>query len=165
MWASLQKELGSSGLPVYGVEVKIASIGSPTKICKRGEDGEILVRARSTMLGYLYNKEATAEALDKDGWFYTGDVGRIDRHGHIFITDRMKEVIKVKGLQVSPSDLEATLISSPLISDAAVTTIYECSAGGCLRRCGEACADVEKLAQDVKAWMEERTTQYKWYVV
>lgn len=166
-WPALQEELGSSGSVTYGVEVKIASIDDPGKTCKRGEEGEILARNRSSMLGYLYNKEATAEALDKDGWFHTGDVGKIHRQGRLHITDRVKEVIKVKGLQVSPSDLEAILISSPLLSDAGVTAVYDPSTASEYPRAyvvpTDPSVDVKKLALQVKSWMEERTAPYKWY--
>lgn len=78
---------------------------------------------------YLNNPAATAEALDEQGWFYTGDIGRIDGLGQIWITDRLKEVIKVRGFQVSPSDLEAIICTSPKVADAAVTGVYDDRAG------------------------------------
>jgi 4-coumarate--CoA ligase len=72
------------------------------------------------MTCYLNNKAATDEALDSEGWFHTGDVGKIDNKGHLWITDRLKDVMKVKGFQVSPSELENILCGSPSVADAAV---------------------------------------------
>ena len=71
-------------------------------------------------LGYLNDPEATATTIDKDGWLHTGDIGYVDDDDEIFIVDRLKELIKFKGYQVAPAELEALLISHPCIEDAAV---------------------------------------------
>lgn len=70
--------------------------------------------------GYLNDPEATAQTIDKDGWLHTGDIGFVDDDDEIFIVDRLKELIKFKGYQVAPAELEALLISHPSIDDAAV---------------------------------------------
>lgn len=70
--------------------------------------------------GYLNNPEATKNSIDADGWLHTGDVGFVDDDEEIFIVDRLKEIIKYKGLQVAPAELEALLITHPSIADAAV---------------------------------------------
>jgi 4-coumarate--CoA ligase len=70
--------------------------------------------------GYLNNPEATKNSIDADGWLHTGDVGLVDDDDEIFIVDRLKEIIKYKGLQVAPAELEALLITHPSIIDAAV---------------------------------------------
>lgn len=75
----------------------------------------VLVRA-----GYLNNPEATAKTIDAEGWLHTGDIGYVDDDDEIFIVDRLKELIKYKGFQVAPAELEAMLIAHPGISDAAV---------------------------------------------
>lgn len=72
------------------------------------------------MLGYLNDPEATARTIDKDGWLHTGDIGFVDDDDEVFIVDRLKELIKFKGYQVAPAELEALLISHPDINDAAV---------------------------------------------
>lgn len=72
------------------------------------------------LLGYLNDPEATARTIDKDGWLHTGDIGFVDDDDEIFIVDRLKELIKFKGYQVAPAELEALLISHPSIDDAAV---------------------------------------------
>lgn len=85
-----------------------------------GEDGEVWVRGPQVMKGYWNNPEATRATLDADGWLHTGDVGRVDADGHLFIVDRLKELIKYKGFQVAPAELEALLLSHPDVADAAV---------------------------------------------
>jgi 4-coumarate--CoA ligase len=72
------------------------------------------------MIGYLNNPEATESTIDADGWLRTGDIGYIDSDGHLFIVDRLKELIKYNGFQVPPAELEALLLTNPAIADAAV---------------------------------------------
>ena len=84
------------------------------------ERGEVLIRGPHVMTGYLNNIEATEGCIDSDGWFHTGDIGYADADGYFFIVDRVKELIKYKGYQVAPAELEALLISHPAIADAAV---------------------------------------------
>jgi len=93
------------------------------------EEGEIWVKGPNVMKGYLNRPDATAETIDKDGYLHTGDIGKVDKNGFYFITDRLKELIKVKGLQVAPAELEAVLLSHPLVADAAVIGIKDERAG------------------------------------
>jgi len=86
----------------------------------RGEQGEIWVRGPVVMQGYLGRPDATADTIDPDGWLHTGDVGYVDSDGDVFIVDRVKELIKYKGLQVAPAELEAILLGHPAVADAAV---------------------------------------------
>jgi acyl-CoA synthetase (AMP-forming)/AMP-acid ligase II len=85
-----------------------------------GEQGEIWVRGPATMKGYLNQPDATAQLIDGDGWAHTGDVGSCDEDGYLTVVDRIKELIKYKGLQVAPAELEAVLLSHPAVADAAV---------------------------------------------
>lgn len=84
------------------------------------ERGEVLVAGPHVMLGYLNNEEATAQTIDEDGWFHTGDIGYADEDGCFYIVDRLKELIKYKAYQVAPAELEALLLSHSSIADAAV---------------------------------------------
>jgi acyl-CoA synthetase (AMP-forming)/AMP-acid ligase II len=84
------------------------------------EEGEIWIRGPQVMKGYLGNPTATAEMLDAEGWLRTGDVGFVDEDGQLFVVDRVKELIKYKGRQVAPAELEAVLLLHPQIADAAV---------------------------------------------
>lgn len=84
------------------------------------ERGEVLIAGPHVMPGYLNNQEATRNCIDEDGWFHTGDIGYADEDGCFYIVDRVKELIKYKGYQVAPAELEAILVSHPAIADAAV---------------------------------------------
>ena len=84
------------------------------------ETGEIWIRGPQVMKGYLGNPEATREMIDGDGWLRSGDVGYVDELGELFVVDRLKELIKYKGRQVAPAELEAILLSHPAVADAGV---------------------------------------------
>lgn len=96
-WEDYVPYIGASGQALPSVELKIIDVGGSGKTLKQGEAGEILIRSPSLMNGYLGNPQATKESLDDDNWFHTGDVGTLDKDGNLFIVDRLKEVIKVKG--------------------------------------------------------------------
>lgn len=91
--------------------------------------GELWLRGPQITMGYLYNEKATAETFDKDGFIHTGDVGMIDKDGFITITDRIKDMIKVKGVGVAPAELEDLLLGHDLVVDAAVCAIPDDRAG------------------------------------
>jgi len=109
--------LDSAGRAAPGVELRVVSLedGKPVE---PGETGEIQARAASLMAGYL-PEEATADAFD-DGWYRTGDVGSVDADGWVRLTDRSKEMIKVRGFQVAPAEVEAVLHGHPAVADCAV---------------------------------------------
>lgn len=96
---------GSSGMVCANSEAKIVSIETGADL-PHTETGEICIRGPMVMLGYFENKAATDAMIDKDGWLHTGDVGHISEDGFVFITDRCKELIKYKGFQVPPAELE-----------------------------------------------------------
>ncbi|GAA5994986.1 uncharacterized protein JCM10292_004470 [Rhodotorula paludigena] len=122
-WEDLKKQLGSCGPAYPGTAILVRSVetGKPVDV---GQEGEICIRSPSNTISYLNNPDATSESFTEDGWFCTGDIGKLDGNGNLYITDRLKELIKVKGFQVSPADLEDSLCASPLVQDAGVTSIY-----------------------------------------
>ncbi|HEY6793610.1 MAG TPA: AMP-binding protein [Kineosporiaceae bacterium] len=110
---------GSVGVTAPNTEVRIVDPVSGEDV-EPGEDGEVWVRGPQVMKGYLNNPEATARALDGESWLHTGDIGHLDESGHLFVVDRLKELIKVSGFQVAPAELEALLLTHPMVADAAV---------------------------------------------
>lgn len=94
-----------------------------------GQLGELCVRGPQIMKGYLNNPESTAATIDRDGWLHTGDLGYSDGNGAFVIVDRLKELIKYKGLQVAPAELEGVLLSHPLVADSAVIRVPDEEAG------------------------------------
>ena len=110
---------GSVGRIVPSTEVKIADVVTGDEVAPGGE-GELWIRGPQIMRGYLNQPEETAACLDREGWYHTGDVGFVDPDGYFFIVDRTKELIKYKGLQVAPAELEALLLTHPAVLDVAV---------------------------------------------
>jgi acyl-CoA synthetase (AMP-forming)/AMP-acid ligase II len=94
-----------------------------------GERGEVWVRGPNVMKGYLNNPEATAKTVDADGWLHTGDIGIVDADGYLTVVDRLKELIKVKGFQVAPAELESLLLKHPQIADVAVIPVADEDSG------------------------------------
>jgi acyl-CoA synthetase (AMP-forming)/AMP-acid ligase II len=112
---------GSCGRLIPNVVAKIVDIVSGDALGIGDENiGEIWIRGPNVMKGYLKNQKATASSIDAEGFFHTGDVGYVDAAGDFFITDRVKELIKVKGFQVAPAELEGLLIGCPGVADAAI---------------------------------------------
>jgi len=110
---------GASGQAVPSTECRIVNPETMADM-PPGEEGELWVRGPQVMKGYLNNPEATAESLTEDGWLRTGDLAIIDEDGFMFIRDRLKELIKYKGFQVAPAEVEAALIAHAGVVDAAV---------------------------------------------
>jgi acyl-CoA synthetase (AMP-forming)/AMP-acid ligase II len=118
----------SVGLPLASTEAMIADITTGADLGP-GEQGEVCIRGPQVMKGYLNRPDATAAMIDRDGWLHTGDIGYADADGHFYVIDRVKELIKYKGLQVPPAELEAMLLTHPAIADAAVIPSPDDEAG------------------------------------
>jgi 4-coumarate--CoA ligase len=119
---------GTIGVLVPSTECRVVDPGSGADLGV-GEDGEIWIRGPQVMRGYLNNGQATASTVDDDGWLRTGDIGHVDEDGHFTIVDRLKELIKYKGFQVPPAELEALLVTHPAVADAAVVGVPDAEAG------------------------------------
>jgi long-chain acyl-CoA synthetase len=107
------------GLPIHDTKQKIVDIETGQVELGEGEEGELIVQGPQVMQGYWKAPEATVEAL-RDGWLYTGDIGWRDEQGYVTITDRKKEMIKVKGFSVAPAQIEALFLEHPAVLDVAV---------------------------------------------
>jgi acyl-CoA synthetase (AMP-forming)/AMP-acid ligase II len=148
--------LDSVGQPVPGVQVRVVSSQTGESV-DPGEVGEIQARSESLMAGYL-PCEATREALC-DGWYRTGDVGYLDTGGWLQITDRSKEMIKVRGFQVAPAEIEAVLHGHPAVEDCAVFGVPDRVDGEAVVAAVATCAPVE--AGELTARVGERLASYK----
>lgn len=116
------------GMIVANTEVKVIHTETGKEVGYE-EEGEILARGPQIVMGYLNNEKATKETFDEEGWLHTGDVGYMDREGFIVITDRIKEMIKVKGIAVSPAEIEDLLLGHPAVEDVGVTSVPDDYAG------------------------------------
>ena len=121
-------KLGAVGTAAPNTECKLVDPATGLELGPN-QEGELWVRGPQVMTGYLNNLEATARTVDSERWLHTGDIGYADEDGHFFIVDRMKELIKYKGFQVAPAELEAVLLSHPAIADAAVIPCADEEAG------------------------------------
>ena len=113
----------TSGCAIPDTEVRI--VDDKNNELRSGEPGEIVVRGYNVMTGYFENAEATAEAIDADGWLHTGDVGTMDDRGYIRITDRLKDMFIVGGFNAYPAEIENTLLGHPQIAQAAVVGVAD----------------------------------------
>lgn len=116
---------GAVGRLLPSTEMRVVSLDDPGTDTPVGTDGEVLIRGPQVMKGYLGRPEETAHMIDADGWVHTGDIGRVDADGWLFVVDRVKELIKYKGFQVAPADLEALLLTHESIADAAVIGVND----------------------------------------
>jgi acyl-CoA synthetase (AMP-forming)/AMP-acid ligase II len=115
-----RKKPGSIGPPLPGVEQRVVDTETSTTDLAPNELGELLMRGPNIMLGYYNQPAATAEAIDADGWFHSGDLVKIDEDGYVYVLDRKKELIKFSGFQVPPAELEGILLEHPAVADTAV---------------------------------------------
>lgn len=132
-----------------------------------GETGEILARGPQIAMGYLDNPAATAETFDSEGFFHTGDVGHIDEEGLIHIEDRIKEMIKVKGQQVAPAELEDLLLGHPEVEDCAVLGIQDEYAGERPKAyvvLKKGVDQSEEVGRRLLQFVKDRKVRYKWIV-
>lgn len=152
---------GACGTVVRNAEMKIVDPQNDSSL-PRNQPGEICIRGDQIMKGYLNNPEATRETIDKEGWLHTGDIGFIDDDDELFIVDRLKELIKYKGFQVAPAELEAIILSHPQISDVAVVPMLDEAAGEVpvafvVRSNGS----IDTTEDDIKKFVSKQVVFYK----
>ncbi|KAH9772557.1 4-coumarate--CoA ligase-like 1 [Citrus sinensis] len=123
--------------------------------------GELCVRSQCVMQGYYNNEEETARTIDKNGWLHTGDIGYIDDDGDIFIVDRIKELIKYKGFQVAPAELEAILLTHPSVEDAAVVSLPDEEAGEIPAACVVMNPNAKESEDDIMDFVASNVATYK----
>jgi 4-coumarate--CoA ligase len=161
-WADWNSPTGSVGRLLPSMAVKFMEGGTEVPV---GEQGEICLKGPNIFRGYYKNAEATAQSFDAEGWYHTGDVGYIDQHDNIFITDRIKELIKYNGYQVSPAQLEGLLLRHPAVSDVAVIGVYSTEKATELPRAyivpAEGYSAGKELQKKIITWMNTKVSPYK----
>jgi len=154
-----ERKVGSIGTPIEGVEFK--AVDEDGKVVDQGEVGEIAIKGHNVMKGYWNREDATEEVM-KDGWFLTGDMGKVDEDGYYFIVDRKKELIIRGGYNVYPREVEEVLYEHPSIQEAAVIAVPDDKMGeevgaAIVLKQGE---DVSE--DDVKSYVKEQVANYKY---
>jgi long-chain acyl-CoA synthetase len=149
------------GPPIHDTKQRIVDIETGEKDLGVGEEGELIVQGPQVMQGYWKAPEATAEAL-RDGWLYTGDIGWRDEAGYVTITDRKKELIKVKGFSVAPAQIEALFLEHPGVGDVAVIAKPDAEAGEVPKAFVVLRAGYEQLsATELMAWANGKLATFK----
>jgi acyl-CoA synthetase (AMP-forming)/AMP-acid ligase II len=155
-----QSRPASTGLILPSTEVRIRTVDSGDD-AEPGEDGEILVRGPQVMAGYLNDPEANAMTLEPDGWLHTGDIGHADGDGYLYVVDRLKELIKYRGFQVPPAELEALLVQHPAVMDAAVIPAPDPTAGEIPKAFVVRTPGAELTEGELMSYVSERVPTYK----
>ncbi|MCH1456021.1 MAG: AMP-binding protein [Planktomarina temperata] len=150
---------GASGLALPNTHCRIVS-PETGKDLPPGEEGELWIKGPQVMIGYLNNETATQDTLTSDGWLKTGDVAIIDADGYMFIVDRLKELIKYKGFQVAPAELEACLVAHPQIQDAAVIGLPDEEAGE-VPVAFVVSADPAPSSEEIQSYVGTQLSHYK----
>jgi 4-coumarate--CoA ligase len=157
-WDSTLYQPSSIGWLVPSCEARL--INEEGKDSEPGARGELWLRGPNIFLGYLRNPEADAQIFSSDGWLKTGDIAQIDEHGQIYIVDRAKELIKSKGHQVAPAELEALLLTHPSVADCAVTGYYVADDATELPRAFVVLRGQEDPV-DIKRWFDKKVSRHK----
>ena len=155
--------IGTSGRLVPSMSAKF--VLEDGKEAAPGSEGEICLKGPNIFKGYYNNPKATAESFDSEGWYHTGDVGRADEQGNIYITDRLKDLIKYNGFQVAPAQLEDLLLGHAAVADVAVIGVYSEERATELPRAYVVAAagykGDDKLEVTLRAWLNERVSPHK----
>ena len=125
------------------------------------ETGELWIQGPNRMVGYLNRPDATTETLSEDGYLKSGDVAYVDEDGYYYIVDRLKELIKVKGFQVAPAELEGLLLAHEAVADCAVLGVPDDRAGELPRAYVVLKADTKATENEIKSAIAEQVAEYK----
>ena len=148
------------GPPIADTIEKIVSLEDDRELGV-GETGELLIHGPQIMRGYWNRPEETADTITQDGWIRTGDIAQFDEDGYVYIVDRKKELIKYKGYQVPPAELEALLMEHPAVADAAVIPKPDRKGGEIPKAFVVLKPNDEAPADEIMAWLAERVAPYK----
>jgi long-chain acyl-CoA synthetase len=155
-----ERKPGSIGTPIEGVEMRIVDPNGAE--VSRGEPGEIQIRGHNVMKGYWNLPEATAEAISPDGWFSTGDIGKVDDDGYFYVVDRKKQMIIRGGLNIYPREIEEVLYEHPAVAEACVVGIPDDSLGEEVGAAVVLKDGAHTEPEDLRAFVKERVAAYKY---
>ena len=159
-----EEGMGSVGTPMEATEFKFVSLETGKEVTA-GETGELWMKSPATFLGYHNNPEATAASFSEDGFFKTGDVGFVDSKNLLWITDRVKELIKYNGFGIQPTELEGLLLGHEHVQDAAVIGVYDDSAATEVPRAyvvlGEGFEGNGAKAAEIEEWLNKKVAPHK----
>ncbi|MBU2511114.1 AMP-binding protein [bacterium] len=151
---------GSCGIPGFDQEFKIVSIEDRTKELALGEEGEIALKNPAVFKGYWKRPDETAVTL-MDGWVYTGDIGKFDDDGYLYLLGRVKEMIKVSGFSVYPEEVELLLGKHPAIDQSAVIGVPDETKGEVVKAFIVLTAGQKTTEEEIKSWAKENMSSYK----
>lgn len=154
---------GTIGWPISNVEIKIVDVGdaSDGKGLDTHKSGELWIRGPNVMKGYFKNEEATRAMITSDRWLKTGDIGHYDENGLFYVSDRLKELIKVNALQVAPAELEGILRKHPAILDAVVVGIPNATYGEVPKAFIVRRPDTKLTEVEVQEFVSKQVVKYK----
>jgi long-chain acyl-CoA synthetase len=155
-----ERKAGSIGTPIAGVEMK--TVDDARAEVARGDVGEIAIRGHNVMKGYWRRPDATAETIDADGWFYTGDMARIDEDGYFFIVDRKKELIIRGGYNVYPREIEELLYEHPAVAEAAVVGVPHAELGEEIGAAVALVPGAQVSERELRDYLKELVAAYKY---
>ena len=163
-WSEWSATVGSVGKLLPNLTVKYLAPDGETEV-PPGETGELAIKGPNIFVGYLNKPELTKECFTSDGFFKTGDVGHETPDGSFYITDRVKELIKYKGFQVAPAELEGLLVDHPDVNDVAVIGVYDQSQHTELPRAyivlKTGVAKTDAKAKEIAAWLSDKIAAHK----
>ncbi len=154
------RKAGSIGTPIEGVEMQVWD--DDGNEVPQGEVGEIVIRGHNIMKGYWERADATADSIDADGWFRTGDMAKVDEDGYFFIVDRKKDLIIRGGYNVYPREIEEVLYEHPAVQEAAVVAVPDEALGEEVGAAVVLCKDATASADDLKAYVKDQVAAYKY---
>ena len=151
---------GSIGLALPMVDCRIVDPATGSDLGPN-ETGELWIQGPNRMVGYLNRPDATSETLSEDGYLKSGDVAYVDDDGYYYIVDRLKELIKVKGFQVAPAELEGLLLAHEAVADCAVLGVPDDRAGELPRAYVVLKANAQATENEIKSAIAEQVAEYK----
>jgi long-chain acyl-CoA synthetase len=154
------RKAGSIGTPINGVEMRVVDADGAE--LSRGDTGEIAIRGHNIMKSYWNKPEATAEAIDADGWFRTGDIGRVDEDGYYYIVDRKKDLIIRGGYNVYPREIEEVLYENPAVAEAAVIGMPHAELGEEVGAAVVLKPGMSVTADELRAFVKAQVAAYKY---